>query len=79
VDPDDATTLSDRLAADPAWTLPAILSVFVFMLLYTPCMVTVVCIAKESNWKWALFSVGGSMVFAFVMAVVVFHTTRLFV
>ncbi len=79
VDPEDATSLSDRLAADPAWSLPAILSVFVFMLLYTPCMVTVVAIAKESNWKWALFSVGGSMAFAFVMAVAVYHTTKLFV
>jgi len=79
VDPEDATSLSDRLAADPAWTLPAILSVFVFMLLYTPCMVTVVAIAKESNWKWALFSVGGSMAFAFMVSVAVYHTTKLFV
>jgi ferrous iron transport protein B len=58
VDPEDAGSLSDRLAADPAWSLPAVLSVFVFMLLYTPCMVTVVAIAREAGWKWALFSVG---------------------
>ncbi len=78
VDPEDAGSLSDRLAADPAWSLPAVLSVFVFMLLYTPCMVTVVAIAKEAGWKWALFSVGGSMAFAFVVAVAVYHGTRLF-
>jgi ferrous iron transport protein B len=55
------------------------LSVFVFMLLYTPCMVTVVAIAKEAGWKWALFSVGGSMAFAFVVSVLVYHGTKLVV
>lgn len=79
VDPEDATSLSDRLAADPAWSLPAVLSVFAFMLLYTPCMVTVAVIARESNWKWAVFSVGGSMAFAFVVSVMVYHGTKLFV
>jgi ferrous iron transport protein B len=79
VDPEDATSLSDRLAADPAWSLPAVLSVFAFMLLYTPCMVTVAVIARESNWKWALFSVGGSMAFAFVVSVVIYHAARLIV
>ncbi len=79
VDPEDAGSLSDRLAADPAWSLPAILSVFVFMLLYTPCMVTVVAIAKEAGWKWALFSVGGSVTFAFVVSVLIYNGTRLLV
>jgi ferrous iron transport protein B len=78
VDPEESESLSERLAADPAWTLPAILSVFTFMLLYTPCMVTVVAIAKETNWKWATFSVFGSMTFAFIMAVAVYRLTGLF-
>ena len=78
VDPGEAESLSEKLAADPAWSLPAVLSVFTFMLLYTPCMVTVVAIAKETNWKWAAFSVGGSLVFAFVMAVLVYHGSALF-
>ena len=78
VDPEESESLSERLAADPAWTLPAILSVFTFMLLYTPCMVTVVAIAKETNWKWATFSVFGSMAFAFIMAVAVYRIAGLF-
>jgi ferrous iron transport protein B len=78
MDPEDSGGLSERLAADPAWSLPAVLSVFTFMLLYTPCMVTVVAIARETNWKWALFSVFGSMGFAFVMAVLVYRVGRLF-
>ena len=78
VDPENPESLSQRLAADPAWSLPAILSVFAFMLLYTPCMVTVVAIAKETNWKWATFSVFGSMAFAFVVAVAIYHIAGLF-
>jgi ferrous iron transport protein B len=78
VKPDAADSLSERLAADPAWSLPAVLSVFTFMLLYTPCMVTVVTIARETNWKWAAFSVGGSLAFAFLMAMLVYHGSALF-
>ena len=78
VDPEESEGLSERLAGDPAWSLPAVLSVFTFMLLYTPCMVTVVAIAKETNWKWATFSVFGSLTFAFVAAVLVYHGARLF-
>ena len=75
IDPDSVdaagaeTTLEAALRADPAWTMPVIISVFLFMLLYVPCMVTVVTIAKESSWKWALFSVLGSITFAYVIAV----------
>lgn len=77
VDPEESESLSEKLAADPAWTLPAILSVFVFMLLYTPCMVTVVAIAKETNWKWATFSVFGSMAFAFAVSVAIYQIGKL--
>lgn len=73
VDPEAADSLSERLAADPGWTLPAVLSVFAFMMLYTPCMVTVVVIARESNWKWAAFSVVGGLCFAFLVAVCVYQ------
>lgn len=73
VDPEEAGSLSERLAADPAWTMPAVLSVFAFMLLYTPCMVTVVVIARESNWKWATFSVVGGLCFAYVVSVCIYQ------
>jgi ferrous iron transport protein B len=73
VDPEESGSLSERLAADPAWTLPAVLSVFAFMLLYTPCMVTVVVIARESNWKWAVFSVVGGLCFAYIVSVCIYQ------
>ncbi len=85
IDPDGSssadaeTTLESTIRADPAWTMPATISVFIFMLLYVPCMVTVVTIARESSWKWAVFSVLGSLTFAFIVSISVYQVwTRLF-
>ncbi|MCK4536991.1 MAG: ferrous iron transporter B, partial [Desulfuromonadales bacterium] len=73
VDPEEATSLSEQLRNDPAYTGPAVYSIILFLLLYTPCMVTVVAIAKESNWKWAVFSSLGALVFAYILSVAVFQ------
>ena len=73
VDPEGATSLSEQLREDPGYTGPAVYSIILFLLLYTPCMVTVVAIAKESNWKWAAFSSIGALVFAYIVSVAVFQ------
>ncbi|MFW5837668.1 MAG: ferrous iron transport protein B [Desulfovibrionaceae bacterium] len=78
VDPDAAANLSDRIRADKAWTGPVIASVFLFLLLYTPCMVTVVAIAKDSNWKWAAFSVASSLCLAFIVSVAAYQIGSVF-
>lgn len=67
------SSLANRIAADPHWTLPAVLSFIVFVLLYAPCCVTVVAMARESSWKWALFAVVFNTCLAYLMAVVVYH------
>ncbi|NDV28570.1 ferrous iron transport protein B [Desulfovibrio sp. JC010] len=72
-DPEDATSLSAKLAADPAWTPAVIWSVIVFLLVYVPCMVTVAVIIRETNWKWGLFSVFGSLGFGYALAVIVYQ------
>ncbi|MCF8105497.1 MAG: ferrous iron transport protein B [Desulfohalobiaceae bacterium] len=77
VDSEAAGSLSDRLAADPDFTRVTGLSLMVFVLLYAPCFVTVVAIARESSWKWALFSVVFNTVFAFSLAVAVFQVGQL--
>ena len=58
VDPEEPENLSQRLLADPAFTTWSAIALIIFTMLYAPCFVTVVAIAKESNWKWAAFSVG---------------------
>lgn len=55
------------------WTMPGVIAIMVFMLLYAPCMVTVVMIIREAGLRWALFSIFGSMAFAFTLAIVVYQ------
>jgi ferrous iron transport protein B len=50
----------------------------VFIMFYAPCFVTVVCIAKESSWKWAFFSMSFNTIFAFAMAVAVYQVGMFF-
>ena len=73
VDPKHSSSLSERLARDPAYTTPAIVSLLLFILLYAPCMVTVVAIGRESNWRWALFVLFGSITFAYTLSVIVYQ------
>jgi len=73
VDTEEAQSLSQRIAADPKWAMPGVIAIMVFMLLYAPCMVTVVMIIREAGIRWALFSIFGSMAFAFTLAIVVYQ------
>ena len=74
VDPEETTSLKDRLSRDPNWNAIVALSVLAFIMFYAPCFVTVVCIAKESgSWKWAFFSMAFNTFFAFLMAVFIYQ------
>ena len=79
VDPENAEPLSTRLAADSAFTKAGALALIIFVMLYAPCFVTVVTMARESSWRWALFSVIGSTALAYGLAVAVFQTMRHFI
>jgi len=79
IDPETAETLSDRIAADPNWNKFTALAMIVFVLLYAPCIVTVVATAKESSWRWALFALGFNTILGFVIAVIIYQVgTTLF-
>jgi ferrous iron transport protein B len=43
-------------------------SLMLFVLIYFPCFAAVIAIGRESNWKWALFSVVYSSALAWVVA-----------
>jgi ferrous iron transport protein B len=49
VDPEEATSLSERLAADSSWNPLVAFSLIVFSIFYAPCFVTVVCMARETG------------------------------
>ena len=79
VGPDEAKPLAERLAADPQWTKRTAVSAILFILLYAPCFVTVVAIAKETgNWRWPLFSVVFNTALAFGIAVGAYQLGGLF-
>ena len=48
-------------------------ALLVFILLYFPCVATISTLRRETNWKWATFSVVNSLMVAWLMAYVV-HT-----
>ncbi|MDR3563944.1 MAG: ferrous iron transport protein B [Negativicutes bacterium] len=66
---EDTKTLQSALTADPAFTPLVAYTLMVFALIYTPCMAAVAVIRRETNsWKWAMFSVGYSLVLAWVVS-----------
>jgi len=79
VDAEESGGLSDRLRNDPSWNKFTAISLIIFVLLYAPCFVTVVVIAKETSWKWAFFSMIFNTVLAFSTATLVYQVgTRFF-
>lgn len=77
VDPEEAGSLSEQIAADPAFSPLVALSLIAFTILYAPCFVTVVSIAKESSWKWASFAVVANTGLGFLVAVAIYQVGRL--
>ena len=71
---DDEQGFAGRIAAAPGWNTSVAVSLMVFVLLYSPCFVTVVAIAREASWGWAAFSVVFNTGFAFALAVAVYQT-----
>lgn len=75
---EESTTLSQRLRQDPHWNPLVAFAAMVFIMLYSPCFVTVTCIIKESgSWKWGVFSVAFNTTVAFVAATAVYQGGRL--
>lgn len=72
VDAENSEGLGKRLASDPGWNVAVALSLMIFVMLYSPCFVTVVAIAKEASKKWAAFSMVFNTTVAFVFSVAVY-------
>lgn len=76
VDAEASESLGKRLASDPNWNVAVALALMVFVMLYSPCFVTVVAIAKEASRKWALFSMVFNTTVAFIFAVAVHNIAK---
>ena len=74
VDPEEAKPLATKLANSPGWSTATAWSLIVFTIFYAPCLVTVVCIAKEAgSWKWAAFSIMFNTSLAFLLSTIVYQ------
>ncbi len=78
VDVEESQSLSERLVQDKAFSTASAIALIVFTMLYAPCFVTVVTMARESSWGWAAFSVVGSTGLAFVMSVIAYNVAGAF-
>jgi ferrous iron transport protein B len=78
VDPEATDSLGKKLAASPNWRPLTAAALIIFIMFYSPCFVTVVCIAREAgSWKWGLFSMAFNTILASLLAISVFQVGRL--
>lgn len=72
----DAVSLAERIPITPLVAF----CYMVFVLIYFPCIATIVAIKQESgSWKWALFTAVYTTVLAWVMSFVIYRIGGLFV
>ena len=70
-------SLPERLREDPGWNPLIAFTLILFIMLYVPCFVTVISIARESSWKWAGFSILYNLVTAYLVSFIVYQTGSL--
>jgi ferrous iron transport protein B len=74
VNPDASASLADTLAKAPGWRPLTAISLILFVMFYSPCFVSVVCIVREAgSWRWGAFSIIFNTGFAFAVAVLVYQ------
>jgi ferrous iron transport protein B len=78
-DPHGATdrgdfAIAEALRADRGWNPLRAFALLLFVMLYAPCIATLVTIGRESgSWKWAAFSAAYSTTLAWLVATLVFQ------
>ncbi len=78
VDPEHASSLSQRLAKEKGWSPLAAFALMIFVMVYAPCVATLVMIRKETGtWGWPLFSLAYNTVLAYALALAVFQGGKL--
>ena len=71
-------SLAERLASEPGWNPLSAFTLMLFVMIYSPCAVTVVAISREAGWKWAVFSMVYSTALAYFVCLAVFKIGSVF-
>ena len=70
----DGDSLSVRLISSGNYTQASALAMMIFILLYFPCIATVMAIAHEAGgWKYAVFSIVYNTLLAWCVAFAAYH------
>ncbi len=75
----NATYDSGKLKGKKIYTTPTSLAFLIFILVYFPCIATIIAIKKESNTKWAMFSALYTTSLAWILAFGVQQIGSLFI
>lgn len=51
----------------------------IFVLIYFPCVAVIAAIRKESNWKWAVFTMLYTTTIAYVVSLIIYQVGNLFI
>lgn len=70
-----STGAKERIAN--SMSTPSAIAFLIFSLLYLPCIATIMAIASELNWKWALGSALYNTAVAWILAWIAFHITTI--
>ena len=74
---DDELSIGARERIAKSMTTPSAVAFLLFSLLYLPCIATIMAIASELNWKWALGSAVYNTAVAWLLAWIGYHITML--
>ena len=85
-DSENQQSLQDRLLSEThpdgsyVFTPLVVISLLLFVLIYFPCIATVIAIKEEAHsWKWALFSMFYSTGLAWLIALLAYQIGSLFI
>ncbi|RJR20310.1 MAG: ferrous iron transport protein B [Desulfobacteraceae bacterium] len=70
-------SLQERLRNDPGWNPLKAITLIVFVMLYVPCMATLMSIRKETSWMWVGFSLVFNLTVAYLVAMICSQAGRI--
>ncbi|MCB2188686.1 MAG: ferrous iron transport protein B [Deltaproteobacteria bacterium] len=74
---EEGQSLSGRLAREPGWSPLKAFALMIFVMVYAPCLATLVILRRESRtWTWPLVSLGFNTLLAYGLALLVFQGGR---
>jgi len=60
-------SLAEKLASQPGWNPLTAFTLILFVMVYSPCVATLVVIVREAGWSWGLFAMLYTTVLAYLL------------